>query len=249
MKMLTRTISVVAVAAALVLGGTHLVHAQSTNSNSQQEEQERAEEQQREAQKKAEEQRLEAQKKEAERLREAAKQAAERRREEAKQRAESMHATEVEDESGDNERNGVSVVAELRKKLREHTQEERKSNCEERKVGLVQKLENLKKNAASYKSKVDEVFSAAEAYATDKNLSSDTLDTQLAAADSAQTAAKVQVDALTVLTVTINCDDPDVAAQIATFKVAAEKARTSLHAYKTAVKAVLETVRTLAEAA
>ena len=238
MKMIIRTMSVVTLAAVLVLGGASLVQAEDATASSQQEERQKIEEQQREAQKK-----------EAEQRREAAKQAAERRREEAKQKAEATHVTEVEDESDDNEKNGASVVAELRKKMREHTQEERKKNCEERRTGLIQKLENLKKNAAGYKSKIDEVFAAAQTYATNQNLSGDVLDTQLVAADAAQAAAKVQVDALAGLTVTIDCESPDVVVQVATFKVAAEKARTSLHDYKVAVKAVLETIRTLVEAA
>lgn len=145
--------------------------------------------------------------------------------------------------------NAKTFLGDLRQRAKQQTQEERIAHCEQRKTGLQTKLTSLQKNARSFMTKVTNVYEAAQKYMDSRDFSSETLSTQLIAADAAQADAEVQVSALEQLAVTIDCNSTSVAQQVASFRSAAEKARDSLHMYKQAVKDVLKTLREFKEAA
>ncbi len=151
-------------------------------------------------------------------------------------------AQEQENEQNDtnkNEADGRDFIAELLKTKSKHSDQDRAKNCQAAEKGLETKLANLQKNAASFKSKVDAVYSQALAYQTANNLNPAGIAQLEATASADQTAAKASVGALSGLSVNLDCSSNTVAQNVATFRAAAAHARTDLIAYKNAVVAVL----------
>lgn len=126
---------------------------------------------------------------------------------------------------------------------------ERIQKCESRKQGLDQKLANIVKNAQKYQTRVDTVFTKAQKYKTDNNVTIENWDTLVAAATDAQTKAKASVDVLSTLKTTVDCNSETVAADVATFKAAVSQARGDLHTYRKAVKDLVKAVKEAKEAA
>lgn len=119
------------------------------------------------------------------------------------------------------------------------TQDERKQRCEVRKDGLQIKVNNLVKNAQKHKTRIDEVYAKALAYIQDNDVTAANLDALTTAANDAKTKAQASVSALASLKPTVDCNKTTVASDVATFKAAAQQARTDLIAYKDSVKAIL----------
>lgn len=246
MRKISVSIAALLLAVTIVFGASHFVRAENgdngggngssggpnSGGGNASEQQQKQDEQAREAAKKAQEQ-----------ANEAAQKAAEQAREAAKTRAEQQHSSEVETQHSEIENEGNSLLSDLRKKNGEHSQDVRTANCEERKQELIAKLKNLQNNASAFQAKITGVYEAAQAYLSSHNISGTNFDQLLMQADTAQAASKVSVDALSGLSVTIDCSTSTVAEQIATFRVAAEKARNSLRDYKTQVQALLKAIQ------
>lgn len=164
---------------------------------------------------------------------------------------ETEHATEVE--TGHTETRLRAKGQELLKEAQDRKQqvmatkddatakvkELRQKRCETRKHGLETKVANIVKVAQKHKTRIDDVYAKALAYQKDKNVSVSGFDQLVATADAAKTKAQTSVDALTNLKPTIQCDSSTVASDVATFKAAAQQARTDLQSYRQSVKAIL----------
>ncbi len=140
--------------------------------------------------------------------------------------------TEVENH---NSTHGKTLLEDAKKANKEHTTEERIKNCEGRKNGLTTKVTELQKNAQKHLDKISGVLTKLQDAQKAGTLKVTNIDTLLADAVSAQTKAKASVDALKALTPTVDCTKASVAMDVATFKAAAEQARTDLKTYKTAL--------------
>lgn len=126
---------------------------------------------------------------------------------------------------------------------------DRTQNCESRKQGLDQKLANIVKNAQKYQTRVDNVFTKAQAYTTGNTVEISNWDALLVTATDAQTKAEASVDALGTLKTTVDCNSDTVASDVATFKAAVQQAREDLQAYRKSVKDLVAAIREAKEAA
>ncbi len=147
---------------------------------------------------------------------------------------------ETENESKD-------IVNEFKKTDKEHSQADRKKNCDAAENGLETKLTNLSKNALAFQTKIDGVLTMSIAYQNDNNLHNTVFDALVTTAQKAQVESASSVSALSSLNTNLDCSNPSVAQNVAAFKVAAKKARADLKAYKDAVKAILKSIETSKE--
>lgn len=149
--------------------------------------------------------------------------------------------TETESERRESVKaSGEARVKQLRAERKTNTTaEKREKVCETRKNGLETKFASLTRNAVRYQAKVDGVFNklpmTAEASAPE----------EFAAAVLAKEKSEASVKALgeVKLATTVDCKNTNVAAQVASFKVAASTARDDLKDYKMAVKDVLKALK------
>jgi flagellar basal body-associated protein FliL len=146
--------------------------------------------------------------------------------------------TEQEIENG-NKTRGNEITAEMMKGRKSHTDQERKTHCLAAQHGLTTKLANLQNNTKKYQTKIDTVFQRALDYQQANNLNPTGFTDLVNTANTAKANASAAVAALDNLSVNIDCNSSGVASTIATFKAAAQKAHSSLKAYKTAVKNIL----------
>ena len=168
----------------------------------------------------------------------------------------SHNKTEVNKEVSENVKHEIeneienetkNTISEFKKTEKEHSQEERKKNCDAAEHGLETKLTNLSKNASAFQVKVDGALAKAIAYQKDNNLTITGFDILVTTAQTAQTQSASSVSALSSLNTNLDCSQPGVAQNVAAFKVAAKMTRTNLKAYKDAVKTVLKAIETAKE--
>ncbi len=159
------------------------------------------------------------------------------------------HAKELEGiAETENHDHAKKILDDAKKKGKEHTKEERLKNCTDKQQGLVNKLANLQKNSSSHLGKIDAVLvKLTDSQATAKTPVAGYA-ALLAAATAEQAQAAASVAALGNLSTKIDCTKDTVASEVATFKAAAEQARSDLKAYRDAVKAILKAIETSAGA-
>ena len=134
---------------------------------------------------------------------------------------------------------GREEVTKAKEAHKTKTAEERKIACEPRKQGLQTKVDKLNANAAAHLTRIDGVFAKAKAYQSTKAIQLSNYDELVAAATAAQGKATASVQAPRNLKPSVDCNKDTVAADVATFKAAAEQARNDLKAYKQAVRAIV----------
>lgn len=137
------------------------------------------------------------------------------------------------------ETEGQDFIDNLLKTHKRHTEQERQKNCQAAQKGLETKLSNIQKNASKFQTLINEVYQKALDYQQANNLSPAGFDQLVSTANSAKDTASASVSALASLSVNLDCSSSSVAGNVATFRAAAQQARTDLVSYKTAVKAVL----------
>ncbi|MEO8104730.1 MAG: hypothetical protein ABI602_00125 [Candidatus Saccharibacteria bacterium] len=139
---------------------------------------------------------------------------------------------------------GEAHVAELKKDIKStHTEAERTKVCEVHKKGLTSKFSVIARNSDSFQTRINDVYTKALAFQTSKNITSTELSALIATADSAKLASATSILNLQAVTPTMDCNNITVAQDVATFKVATTQTRTNLKAYKAAVKAVLQALK------
>jgi hypothetical protein len=126
---------------------------------------------------------------------------------------------------------------------------ERQHRCEGRKVGIENRFGNIVTKSQKIQDKITGFYDKGTAFATANNLTPTNYAALVAAADAAKATSAADIVALKAATPTIDCTNKNIATDIATFKASAEKVKTDLNAYRTAVHAVLASIRTAAEAA
>lgn len=160
-------------------------------------------------------------------------------------------ATETETESSlDVHQQGKDMVTALKKERKSsQTDAQRTQKCEAHKQGLTTKFDHIVTNSQSYQNKITDILNKAVAYQQANNVTVTNFDSLVASATAAQGAAADSITALQSVKPSLDCNNVSVAQDVATFKAAAEKTRTALKAYKTAVKAVLQALEAAKEPA
>lgn len=172
---------------------------------------------------------------------EAKREALKRQREEIRERKKQIAEA--------NRERAKTLLEDAKENRSEKSEEDRQKTCEDRKEGMERKLGNLSANAEKYLSRVDTVFGKAQTFkANNSSVTVANYDALVAAAEAAQTKAAASVDALKDLAPTIDCTSNTVSNDVATFKVAAQQARTDLKAYKQSVKSLLKAIKGAVEA-
>jgi len=147
-------------------------------------------------------------------------------------------ATEVKDTEDQNKQEAAQNVATLKTTQKEHTADERKINCKDLQKGLATKLANMQKVAGKKLDLINKTYAKALAYQKEHNIQVANWDSLIAAANAAQAKATASVVALQALNPNIDCNDPNVAQEIATFEAAVKQAKADLQAYQKAVMAI-----------
>jgi hypothetical protein len=143
---------------------------------------------------------------------------------------------------------GSGKVAEVRADHKAKTAEERTKVCEAHKQGLTKKFSRIVTNSERIQARIDDILAKAIAYKQDKNLSPANFDSLVATAQTAQATSADSVAALKTATPSLDCNNTSVATDVAGFKTAAGTTRDNLKAYRTAVKAVLKSLKTAKKA-
>lgn len=143
----------------------------------------------------------------------------------------------------------AKIDAKRKEQKTELKDSERQHRCEGRKVGIENRFSNIVNKSQKIQDKITGFYDKGTAFATAKSLKPANYDTLVATADAAKAASAADIVALKAATPTIDCTNKNIATDIATFKASAEKVKTDLNAYRTAVHNVLAAIRTAAEAA
>jgi chromosome segregation ATPase len=131
-----------------------------------------------------------------------------------------------------------------RQNKKQHSVEDRQKACTTREADLNKKITNYGTQATRQLTRLNDTYAKLQAYQADKKLSAADYAALAAAADGQKTTATAAVDALTSLTVKIDCSSTDPAASVATVKSAVKNARTALQDYRKSIKAVLVSLMT-----
>lgn len=156
------------------------------------------------------------------------------------------HTTDPKQVESHNKAQGIKLIEQEmhQAKAKKHTIEERQKNCKVHENGLETKLANLGKNADKHKVRIDGILQKAEAFYNNSSAKPAGAVDLLAEAQAAQQTSAASVTALKALNVNLDCNNPGVAENVATFKVAAAQARSDLLTYRGAVKSLLKSLQT-----
>jgi hypothetical protein len=131
-----------------------------------------------------------------------------------------------------------ALVTQLRKNHKEQGQAQRQKKCETRQQGLNTKFDRIINNSQRIQTHISAVLDKAVKYQQTNNLTIDS--TLVANAQAAKATSAGSISALQTAKPAIDCTNPSVADEVATFKTAAQTTRSNLKAYRDSVKAVLK---------
>lgn len=126
---------------------------------------------------------------------------------------------------------------------KEHTEDQRQKACEQRQKSIDTRTTNWSAAAQRHLDVFNSIFTKVKAFHDSKQLNVSSYDTLVAAATAKQTAAQSAVDALKALNVQVDCTQADPASSVATIKTAVSDARTTLQAYRSALKDLVVALR------
>lgn len=135
--------------------------------------------------------------------------------------------------------NAQKLLREFKDNRKGHSQAQRQQYCTAHKQGLDQKLASLRTNALRFQTKIDNVLSQAADYQQANNVQLSNYADLLSKAQTAQVASAAAVASLANLTPTVDCNNTSTASDVATFKAAAEQARTALMTYRDSVRSLV----------
>ncbi|HEX8182400.1 MAG TPA: hypothetical protein VF575_02245 [Candidatus Saccharimonadales bacterium] len=141
------------------------------------------------------------------------------------------------------------VQADRQEKKSEKTLAVRQKACQAREANLNKKIVNYSRNAKNHLAKYDTTLTKLQDYQTEKQLTVPSYDSLAAAAVTEKSQATAAVEALSAVSVDIDCTVSDPAASVAVVKEAVKNARTALQSYRTSVKAVLVALMTAKQTA
>ncbi|MBL8121949.1 hypothetical protein JNM87_04350 [Candidatus Saccharibacteria bacterium] len=119
------------------------------------------------------------------------------------------------------------------------TDDKRKLVCENRQNSINNKLSAFTQAADKHMAKLDETFTKVQSYQMAHSLTIANYDELVAAANEKKTAASQAIATLKTVAVNVDCTHPDSVVKLSTVRDAAKAARTALHDYRVAIKAVV----------
>lgn len=134
--------------------------------------------------------------------------------------------------------NTQKLLREVKGNHKGHSPAQRQQYCTAHKQGLEQKLTSLRTNALRFQTKIDNVLSQATSYQQTNNVQLSSYADLLSKAQTAQVASAAAVAALANLAPTVDCNNTSAASDVATFKTAAEQARSVLMTYRDSVRSL-----------
>jgi Fe2+ transport system protein B len=144
--------------------------------------------------------------------------------------------TDQTHQSGSLRAQAQKLLQTKRQEVHEHTAAERQKACEARQKSIDRRTSNYGTAAQRHLDVFNSIFTKVQQFHDSKQLNVSNYDALVAAATAKQTAAQSAVTALKALNVQIDCTQSDPAATVATIKSAVADARTSLQAYRSALK-------------
>jgi hypothetical protein len=137
---------------------------------------------------------------------------------------------------------GEKDVADRRKNHKVHTVEQRQNFCNMDKTGLTTKFNAIQTNAQRAEDKIGSVYTKAADFSNTHNLQPVDYAALTATVANDKTATDGAIAAL--VAPKIDCTSTTVATDVATFKVAADQARTDLDAYRKDVRTLIVAIKT-----
>lgn len=123
------------------------------------------------------------------------------------------------------------------------SEEARTAACERRQEKLGVAMSNFTAAAAKHASTFDSIFVRIQGFYDSGQLTVSNYTELVAAVSASQSVAQVEVGALAALNVEIDCEDPDVASAIATFRDSAAAARESLRTYRASLTDLISSLK------
>lgn len=149
---------------------------------------------------------------------------------------EAENATDQTHQGGSLRAQAQQLLQSKRQEVHEHTVAERQKACEARQKGIDVRTANYGTAAQRHLDVFNNIFTKVQQFHDSKQLNVSNYDALVATATAKQAAAQSAVAALKALNVQIDCTQADPASAVATIKSAVADARTSLQAYRSALK-------------
>ena len=134
--------------------------------------------------------------------------------------------------------------AEARQDGHKLTDAEHQKRCESHKQGLTTKFSHIVTNSQRIQDRISDVLDKAVAYQQTNNITVANFDNLVAAANTAKANSADAIANLKAVQPSLDCNNTSVHSDVSVFKTAAAKTRDSLKAYRTAVKAVVQSLKT-----
>lgn len=144
-------------------------------------------------------------------------------------------------------RDKKEALSEKKEKSEQRKHKLKKDVCEERKDKLEAKVPRLGNGAANLQEVFDKVYERVQNFHDNNQLNVANYDTLKAAVDSSQANAETAVNAAKDYKVDIDCENPDLAGQLAEYREKVKTAKEALKDYRASlvllIKAVKETAK------
>lgn len=127
----------------------------------------------------------------------------------------------------------------------ERSQEARAAACERLKGALNKKIDKYVANSDKYLGVVNNLFDRVQSFYDEGKLTAPNYDELVATAEAAKVEATASLVTLSELDFELNCDDPDVAGSIASFREAASQTRVLLREYSSSVKDIISALQSV----
>lgn len=134
-------------------------------------------------------------------------------------------------------------IEELKTEAKEHRLEVKKAVCERLKARLQDDTPRLGTNASKLKARFDSIYERVQTFYDKKELNVENYEDLIATVDAAELEATTSVQALADSKVDIDCEDPNLAEQLESVRLAARDARKDLHDYREALVKLISSLR------
>ncbi|MDX1765380.1 MAG: hypothetical protein R3313_00340 [Candidatus Saccharimonadales bacterium] len=137
-------------------------------------------------------------------------------------------------------------VEEKRAQRELKTQEKRQEACERRLAKLASSMDRIQTQATKHLGVIDSFFEKVQGFYDSGQLTVSNYDELLVAAEAAQENAQIEVEALGDLNVEIDCEDPEVAVDIGSYKQGTSMVKQALKDYRKALVSLISSMRAAA---
>ena len=137
----------------------------------------------------------------------------------------------------------MTKIEEKRESTQEKSSEARKTACEKRQTKITAAMTRISTQASKHVETFDKIYERVQGFYEKGQLTVANYDELNAAVSDAQAAASLEASVLSELNVEIDCDNPDVAGTIATYRNSAKAAKESLKTYRSALVELISSLK------